>query len=157
VRKREQLKRRNFLLGGAALRIMTAARTEAKAMMHIAMIGDSVFDNASYVGDAPDVRGQLQSLLTDAKVTSSAGDGAVLADIPMQLRQIPHSATHIIVSIGGNDAIGASGVLEERAANVADALEKLAVIRDRFDRSYGNMIDLVLERRALGSSHGRGQ
>jgi hypothetical protein len=27
----------------------------------------------------------------------------------------------------------------------ADALEKLAVIRDRFDRSYGSMIELVLE------------
>jgi hypothetical protein len=140
------LKRRNFLLGGAALRIMTAARTEAKAMMHIAMIGDSVFDNASYVGDAPDVRAQLQSQLAEAEVSSSARDGAVMADIIMQLRQIPRSATHIVVSVGGNDAIGASGVLEERAANVADALEKLAVIRDRFDRSYGNMIDLVLER-----------
>ena len=29
---------------------------------------------------------------------------------------------------------------------MADALEKLAVIRVRFDRSYGTMIDLVLER-----------
>ena len=125
---------------------MTATRTEAKAMMHIAMIGDFVFDNGSYVGNAPDVRAQLQSLLTDAKVTSSARDGAVLADIPMQLRQIPRPATHVVVSMGGNDAIGASGVLEEGAANVADALEKLAVIRDRFDRTYGTMIDLVLER-----------
>jgi hypothetical protein len=115
-------------------------------MMHVAMIGDSVFDNASYAGDAPDVRAQLQSLLTDAEVSSAARDGAVVADITMQLRQIPRSATHIVVSVGGNDAIGASGVLEERAANVADALEKLAVVRDRFDRSYGNMIDLVLER-----------
>ena len=112
--------------------------------MHIAMIGDSVFDNASYVGDAPDVRAQLQCLLSDAEVSSSARDGAVMADIPMQLRQIPRSATHIVVSVGGNDAIGASGVIDEGAVNVADALEKLAVIRDRFDRSYGTMIDLHL-------------
>jgi hypothetical protein len=125
---------------------MTAAQTEAKAMMHIAMIGDSVFDNGLYVGDAPDVRAQLQSLLTDAEVISSARNGAVMADIPIQLRQIPRSATHIVVSVGGNDAIGASGVLEEGAASVADALEKLAVIRDRFGRSYGTMIDQVLER-----------
>jgi hypothetical protein len=140
------MNRRNFLIGGAALGMMTAARTQANAMMHIAMIGDSVFDNASYVGEAPDVRAQLQSLLASAEVTSFARDGAVMADIPMQLRQIPHSATYIVVSIGGNDAIGASGVLEEGASTMADALEKLAVIRDRFDRSYETMIDLVLER-----------
>jgi len=54
---------------------MTAARTEAKAMMHIAMMGDSVFDNASYVGDAPDVRAQLQSLLTDAEVSHQPETG----------------------------------------------------------------------------------
>jgi len=69
-----------------------------------------------------------------------------MADITMQLRLMPQTATHIVVSIGGNDAIGASRVLEEGAANMAEALEKLAVIRDRFDRSYGTMIDLVLER-----------
>jgi hypothetical protein len=69
-----------------------------------------------------------------------------MGDIPMQLRQVARSATHIVVSIGGNDALGASGVIDEAAANVADALEKLAVIGERFDRSYGTMIDLVLER-----------
>jgi hypothetical protein len=37
-------------------------------------------------------------------------------------------------------------VIEEGVANVADALEKLSNIRDRFDRSYGTMIELVLER-----------
>jgi len=138
------LKRRSFLIAAATL--VTGARIEAKAKMHIAMLGDSVFDNAAYVGGAPDVRAQLQSLLTDAEISSAARDGAVMADVPMQLRQISHSATHIVVSIGGNDAIGASGVIEESATNVADALAKLADIRDRFDHSYGTMIDLVLER-----------
>jgi hypothetical protein len=79
-------------------------------------------------------------------VSSAARDGAVMADLPLQLRQIPRSATHIAVSIGGNDAIGASGVIEEKATSVADALQKLAAIRDRFDRSYGSMIELLLER-----------
>src|SRR3954447_18377183 len=114
--------------------------------MHIAMLGDSVFDNGSYVGGAPDVRAQLQALVTDAEVSSAARDGAVLADVALQLRQIPPLATHIVVSIGGDDAIGASGVIEEEATSVADALEKLASIRDRFERSYGSMIELLLKR-----------
>jgi lysophospholipase L1-like esterase len=115
-------------------------------MMHIAMLGDSVFDNGSYVGGAPDVRAQLQALVTDIEVSSAARDGAVLADIALQLRQIPRLATHIVVSIGGNDAIGASGVIEEKATSVAHALEKLAAIRDRFDRSYGSMVELLVKR-----------
>jgi len=115
-------------------------------MIHVAMLGDSVFDNASYVGGAPDVRAQLQSLLVDAEVSSAAWDGAVLADIPLQLRQIPRVATHVVVSIGGNDAIGASGVIEEKATSVADALEKLASVRDRFNRIYGSMVELLLKR-----------
>lgn len=140
------MNRRSFLIGGAALGLLTGAKPEAKAMIHIAMLGDSVFDNASYVGGAPDVRAQLQSVLTNAKVSSAARDGAVIADIPSQLRQIPGSATHIAVSIGGNDALRASGVIEEGVVSVAEALAKLAAIRDGFDRSYGSMVELLLER-----------
>ena len=126
--------------------LLSAAKLEAREMMHIAMLGDSVFDNAAYVGGAPDVRAQLQSLLMDAEVSSAARDGAMIAGIALQLRQIPRSATHIVVSIGGNDAIEASGVIEENTNSVAEALEKLAAIRDRFARSYAGMVELVLER-----------
>jgi lysophospholipase L1-like esterase len=139
------VKRRSLLIG-AALGWLGAAKPEARGIMHIAMLGDSVFDNASYVGGAPDVRAQLQSILADAEVSSAARDGAVIAEIPMQLRQIPRSATHIVISIGGNDAIGASGVIDEKTASVAEALEKLAVVRDRFERSYAGMVELALER-----------
>lgn len=126
--------------------LLSAGKLEAREMMHIAMLGDSVFGNASYVGGAPDVWAQLQSLLTDVEVSSAARDGAVIAGISQQLRQIPRSATHIMVSIGGNDAIGASGVIDEKAASVAEALEKIDAIRDRFERSYAGMVELVLER-----------
>jgi len=69
----------------------------------------------------------------------------VTADIPKQLRQIPRLATHIVASIGGNDAIRASGVIDERATSVAAALDRLAAIRDEFERNYRTVIDLLLE------------
>jgi lysophospholipase L1-like esterase len=139
------MKRRSFVIGGGALGLFIATQGEGNAMTHVAMLGDSVFDNASYVGGAPDVRAQLQSILTGARVTSTALDGAMMADIPKQLRQMPRSATHIVVSIGGNDAIRASGVIDERATSVAAALDRLAAIRDQFERNYRTVIDLLLE------------
>jgi hypothetical protein len=139
------VERRSLLTGGAAFGLLAAAQTKVKAVMHVAMLGDSVFDNASYLAGDPDVRAQLQSVLTEAEVSSIARDGAVIADIAMQLRQIPRSVTHIVVSIGGNDALCASGVIDERAGSVADALEKLANVRDQFDRSYSSMLELLLE------------
>jgi len=33
-------------------------------MVHIVLLGDSVFDNAAYVGGGPDVVRQLRTLLT---------------------------------------------------------------------------------------------
>src|SRR3954470_19629050 len=98
------VKRRSLLTGGAAFGLLAAAQTAAaqtkvKAVMHVAMLGDSVFDNASYLAGDPDVRAQSQSVLTEAEVSSIARDGAVIADIAMQLRQIPRSVTHIVVSV----------------------------------------------------------
>jgi GDSL-like Lipase/Acylhydrolase family len=115
-------------------------------VIHIGMLGDSIFDNGAYIGSSPDVRAQVQALLPHGQVTSAARDGAVMADIAAQIPRIPHSATHIVVSIGGNDAIGVSGVLEESAVGVSDALEKLAGVRDRFDRNYRNVVELLLAR-----------
>src|SRR4051812_8129401 len=102
-------------------------------MTHVAMLGDSIFDNGPYIGNAPDVRAQVETILSAAKVSSAARDGAVIANIGGQLRDVPPSATHILVSIGGNDAIGASGILQESASNVSEALEKIARVREDFD------------------------
>jgi hypothetical protein len=111
----------------------------------VVLLGDSVFDNAAYVGRNPDVRRQLEDLLPEgSQVTLVARDGAVITDVATQLHGLPRDATHLIVSVGGNDALLASGVLDERATSVADALEKLAAIADRFSRDYSAMLGRVL-------------
>src|SRR6266487_446492 len=63
---------------------------------------------------------------------------------PSQLQSLPRDASHLIVSIGGNDALLASGVLDERATSVADALEKLAAIAYRFSGDYSAMLGRAL-------------
>jgi hypothetical protein len=53
-------------------------------------------------------------------------------------------ATHLMVSAGGNDALGQSGVFGERAGTVAEALVRLAAVRWDFERRYRAMLDAVL-------------
>ena len=113
-------------------------------MPHIVLLGDSVFDNAAYVGGAPDVVQQLRTVLPDLwEATLLAVDGHVIADVPRQLGQLPSNATHLVVSVGGNDALRTSGVIERSARSVAEALGLLAEVRERFQAAYGVMLDAV--------------
>jgi lysophospholipase L1-like esterase len=117
-------------------------------MTHVVLLGDSVFDNAAYVSGGPGVIRQVRAIVPDQgwRATLGAVDGAVIASIPAQLAKIPADASHLVVSIGGNDALGASGVIEEGARSVADALLKVAAVAARFRAAYGQMIDAVLAR-----------
>jgi lysophospholipase L1-like esterase len=116
-------------------------------MKHVVLLGDSIFDNAAYVGSDPDVVRQVRQLLPEGwRATLNARDGSVIADIPAQLRALPPDATHLVISIGGNDALLQSGVLQEAADSVADAIEKLAAVRESFQRAYAAMLEHALTR-----------
>jgi hypothetical protein len=102
-------------------------------MKHVALLGDSVFDNGAYVGGGPDVVNQLRQRLPDGwRATLAAVDGGVIRDIPRQLERVPDDATHLVISVGGNDALGFSAVLGPPSRSVADTLEQLALIRGEF-------------------------
>ena len=113
-------------------------------MKHVVLLGDSIFDNAAYVGGGPDVVCQLRAALpSDWRATLNALDGAVIADVGAQLQRRPAEASHLVVSVGGNDALLAVGVLDERARSVGEALDKLSYVRERFWRDYGALLDAV--------------
>lgn len=114
-------------------------------MSHVVLLGDSLFDNAAYVAGGPDVVEQLRERLPAAsQATLCAVDGAVTRDVPRQLECISSEATHLVVSVGGNDALGHSGVLDQGARSVAEAVWRLADIREEFGRNYGSMLEQVL-------------
>jgi hypothetical protein len=118
--------------------------------VHVVLLGDSIFDNAAYVGRDPDVRAQLQAMLQGSKgpskATLLARDGATIAEVGAQLSGLPTDATHLVVSTGGNDALAAIGLLEAKATSVADALATLAAMGDEFRRDYAAMLDVVAAR-----------
>ena len=116
--------------------------------MNVVLLGDSIFDNKSYVGDGPDVIAQLRAALpSGASATLAARDGATTSDIAGQLAAMPKDATHLIVSVGGNDALQEKGLIEESARSVAEVLDKLAKIKVAFRKSYATMLDGVVARK----------
>jgi hypothetical protein len=93
-------------------------------MPHIVLLGDSIFDNKSYVGTGgKDVVTHLREMLPgsgDWQATLNAVDGAVIEGVTQrQLQGVSSEATHLVISVGGNNAIGNVDVLEMRANSAA--------------------------------------
>ncbi len=115
-------------------------------MGHIALLGDSIFDNGIYVPDGPAVLGQLRKALPqDWSASLLAVDGDVISGVEEQLEHLPADATHLVVSCGGNDALGYLPVLSEPVRQVADGLARFAEIRDEFTQAYRQMLCRVIE------------
>jgi lysophospholipase L1-like esterase len=74
-------------------------------------------------------------------------DGAVTADVARQLGKVPHQATHLVVSVGGNDALRQETVLGEPARSVGEGLARLGAVADRFRQDYRAMLAGILAHR----------
>ena len=110
-------------------------------MKHIILLGDSIFDNAAYVNGSPAVIGHLHCLVPrDWQATLLAVDGSLSTDVIEQITRIPASATHLIVSAGGNDGLSRADVLQKPAESVGAALSQLAMIRSEFQQNYRRML-----------------
>jgi hypothetical protein len=115
---------------------------------HVVLLGDSIFDNAAYTAGAPDVVSHLRRLLPPRwRATLCAVDGATIARLAAQLRCVPDDASHLVVSIGGNDALMSRDLLSRRAGSGAEVLEAFAVRIAAFERAYRQAIDEAI---ALG-------
>jgi len=78
---------------------------------NILLLGDSIIDNGSYVHDGElDVATHLKKLYSDhpnVSITNNAVDGDTMYDLEYNHLDTPdiEEASHIIVSIGGNDLL----------------------------------------------------
>ncbi len=83
-------------------------------MRRVVLLGDSIFDNAAYVAGGPDVIKQVQAYLPAGwEGILRAVDGHVTTDVPQQLGGLP-AHSYLIVSVGGNDALGYMDILNRR-------------------------------------------
>jgi hypothetical protein len=114
----------------------------------VALLGDSIFDNARYVPGGPSVTEHVRkSLPSGWRATLLAIDGSDAAGVVRQLDRLPADATHLAVSAGGNNALDHSSlILHEPAGSFAEVLSRLADVRAEFQREYRAMLQAVLTR-----------
>ena len=114
-------------------------------MTHIVLLGDSIFDNAAYVGEKPEVIKQLKAKLPDTwNATLKAVDGDKIDDVHTQLEQLPEDITHLILSVGGNNALSHLRILNQAVNSSPEVFNKLAEISEKFERQYQKLLQKIL-------------
>ena len=113
--------------------------------MNIVLLGDSTLDNGLYTDGAPAIPDQLSDRLgSNGLVTMLAIDGSTTDAISSQLAKVPPSATHLLLSVGGNDALLQIDVLSRPSRSVSEALLSLAEVIADFELAYRRCLDLVI-------------
>ena len=106
-------------------------------MSHLILLGDSIFDNAAYTEGGPDVVTQLKDLLPAGWAASLlAVDGSTTDDIADQVDCLPANATHLVLSVGGNDALQQAHLLFAPASSTQEAVNLLADLAEQFEHDY---------------------
>jgi hypothetical protein len=113
----------------------------------IALLGDSIFDNGKYTDGEPDVASHLQAMLpTGWQASLLAVDGSVTTELQSQLQRV-QDESHIVISLGGNDALVSSDLLNVPVSSTAEALAIFGKCVAQFERAYRSAIHFAL---ALG-------
>ncbi len=114
---------------------------------HIVLLGDSIFDNASYTNGLPDVVTHLRALLpAGVRASLLAVDGSTTADLSHQVRQLPPDVTRGVVSIGGNNALLNADILDLPVASTREALLLFGRRVAEFEADYRAALATVVER-----------
>jgi hypothetical protein len=148
-----EMKRRMVLSGVMGTLLSLACRRqspphaprEAAMQGHVALLGDSVFDNQAYTGDEPDVVAHLRAILPQSwRATLYAQDGATTAAITRQAGAVAPDVSHVVLSVGGNDALANIDLLDTPVRSTAEALELFQLRIERFERDYRSAVGAVL-------------
>jgi hypothetical protein len=109
----------------------------------VALLGDSIFDNGVYTGGEPDVVTHLRGMLPGWQASLLAIDGSIAADLPEQLKRV-QDESHLVISLGGNDALQSLDLFEKRVKTVAEALVLLERAIAKFEQVYRAAIGFAL-------------
>ena len=114
-------------------------------MPHLVLLGDSIFDNARYTAGGPAVIRQVSALVPSGwRASLLAVDGSIARHVLSQLARLPRDATHLVLSAGGNDALGQTSIFESAASSAAEVLWRLADIAEGFEKNYREAVEACL-------------
>jgi hypothetical protein len=127
---------------------VTESNTSLTTSGHIVLLGDSIFDNHSYTRGEPDVVSHLRSLVPSTwRATLRAVDGTTTVNVARQFFEIPDDGSHLVLSVGGNDALMNSDLLATRLRSSAEAL---LLFDDRlrpFEAAYHRVLQALAARK----------
>jgi GDSL-like Lipase/Acylhydrolase family len=115
-------------------------------MSHVVLLGDSIFDNAAYTSGGPAVIEQVSKKLPRGwSATLLAVDGATTDGVTRQVSGLPPDTTHLVLSVGGNDALRHAGILEMRVKSAREALLMLEEAANDFAQRYARAVSACLK------------
>lgn len=116
-------------------------------MLHLVLLGDSILDNAAYTEGGPAVITHIEEQLPYGwQATLLAVDGSTTEHIAEQVRKLPSSASHLLLSVGGNDALLKAEVLDAPVNSSGEALLLLSDVAREFEASYRMAVKACLSR-----------
>jgi lysophospholipase L1-like esterase len=83
-------------------------------------------------------------MLENWKATLCAVDGAVVENVQRQIKGLPDDATHLFISVGGNNALLNADVLQMEVSSSAEVFSQLADLAAEFELHYRKMLQAVL-------------
>lgn len=115
---------------------------------HVVLLGDSIFDNGPYVASELDTTSShLRAVLPKGwQVSLLAVDGHITRDVARQLTGLPNTASHLVVSVGGNDALQVAARWPMLAAQPFGRVAlQMAGFQRQFRQEYRAMLQAVLK------------
>jgi GDSL-like Lipase/Acylhydrolase family len=113
--------------------------------MHVVLLGDSILDNGAYTEGEPDVVTHLRRILPDSeRATLCAIDGSTTEDLASQVARVPSDVSHLVISIGGNDALDNIDLLGIPVKSTLEALSLFHSRINRFEASYRTALETAL-------------
>jgi hypothetical protein len=112
-----------------------------QSMSHVVLLGDSIFDNGSYTAGQPAVIAQVREQLPAGwTATLLAVDGATTENISAQLARLPRDATHLVLSVGGNNALMRQDILDKPVRSTAETFTMFFRAVQEFEAAYKKAI-----------------
>lgn len=110
-------------------------------LKNITLAGDSIFDNDGYVPNEPGVIEQLRSSIPkDWSAMKIAVDGDCIRHVYSRVEDFPDYITDLVLSIGGNDALGYSAALND-AKSPSDIPGLVAGAAAEFRANYKALLE----------------
>ena len=115
-------------------------------MPHLVLLGDGILANGAHTRQEPDTASTIQELLPGWTVSLLAAEGSPIAAVSTQVQRLPANADLVVLSIGGNDAMEHTDILQQPAVSSGETLDALIKMVEGFTDKYDGVVKTVRNR-----------